>query len=269
MLTVSTLNVQATALPRARLLLPWLLDKDHDVWVITETTRGAGTTYLLDGLTDAGYHTLHPGAETRDRGAALASRVPFTNRPSVTNTLSLPHRAVCVDLTLDPTITILGIYVPSSDRAPDKVAKKRAFVTSLLAAVRVLGPEDRSRLVLCGDYNVISRDHQPAYRGFLPFEYDMLDALDGCGLVDAYQHLSPGVQAHSWVGRNGNGYRFDYIHIGEALSDHVSACRYDQQPREQGLTDHAAVTMALNESMRTTKRRKIPVRRAAPDVTPV
>ena len=127
-----------------------------------------------------------------------------------------------------------------------KVARKRGFITSLLATLDRLPEAVQTSLVLAGDYNVITRDHQPPYRGFLPFEYQMLDDLEGMGLVDAHRRYCPGVQAHSWIGRSGNGYRFDYFHVGAALAEHIAACSYLHETREQKLTDHAAASLTLD-----------------------
>ena len=53
------------------------------------------------------------------------------------------------------------------------------------------------------------------------------------------------MQAHSWIGRTGNGYRFDYFHVGAGSVDRVDGCGYLHEPREQKLTDHAAVALTL------------------------
>jgi len=53
------------------------------------------------------------------------------------------------------------------------------------------------------------------------------------------------VQAHSWIGRSGNGYRFDYFHVGPALVDSIAGCSYLHEPRELKLTDHAAAVLTL------------------------
>ena len=176
----------------------------------------------------------------------MLSRVPIVARPDLAAGVTLPGRVAAGTIAGDPELTVVGVYVPSSDRAPDKLARKRDFVTSLLAAVDRLPDTVRGSLVLGGDYNVITRDHQPPYPGFLPFEYQMLDALEGHGLIDAHQHCSPGVQAHSWIGRSGNGYRFDYFHVGAMLTGRIAACSYLHEPREHKLTDHAATTLTLD-----------------------
>jgi exodeoxyribonuclease-3 len=238
--------VQAAALPRAGRLAAWLDARDDHVVVLTETSNGPGTAYLLDSCRTAGLTVAHSRSPDGDRGCAIISRLPTAVRTDLLGGVSLPGRAVAVSIDVEPAVTVVGLYVPSSDRAPDKVAKKRAFLASVLDALHGLDEHQRAHLVLAGDYNVISRDHQPHYSGFLPFEYDFLDALTQLGLTDAYRRLHPGVQAHSWIGRGGNGYRFDYLHTGAALTVHVTACAYLHQPREQQLSDHAAVAAALS-----------------------
>jgi len=244
-LSLLTLNIQAAALPRAKALLRWLDGRPEHVFILTETSAGDGTAHLLDQCRRAGLDVIHT-PDPADRGVALVGRVPLVARPDLVAGVSLPGRVAAATIDSRPELTVVGIYVPSSDRAPDKLARKRDFVTSLLAAVDRFPDTVRGSLVLSGDYNVITRDHQPPYPGFLPFEYQMLDTLEDHGLVDAHQHCSPGVQAHSWIGRSGNGYRFDYFHVGATLTGRIAACSYLHEPRELKLTDHAAAALTLD-----------------------
>jgi exodeoxyribonuclease-3 len=62
--------------------------------------------------------------------------------------------------------------------------------------------------------------------GFLPFEFGLLEALEQHGFVDAHRHCTPGVQAHSWIGRTGDGYRYDYFHIGRELGALITPSAY-------------------------------------------
>ena len=245
MLSLLTLNIQAAALTRAQALLRWMDTRTEELFILTETSSGPGTAHLLDQCRHAGLTVLHTPGTAGERGVAMVSRVPIVARPDLVAGVTLPGRVSVGTVAGDPELTVVGVYVPSSDRAPDKVSRKRDFVASLLGAVGRIPPAERATLVLGGDYNVITRDHQPSYPGFLPFEYAMLDALETHGLVDAYQLCSPGVQAHSWIGRSGNGYRFDYFHVGPALVDHVAGCSYLHEPRELKLTDHAAAVLTL------------------------
>lgn len=239
-----TLNVQAAAVPRAQRLRAWLTARPEQVLMLTETSSGPGTTALLDGFRHDGYSVIcQPGMG--ERGAALISRIPAVGRPDLAAAVSHPGRLAAADLATDPPITVMSVYVPSSDRAPDKVARKRTFLDSWLNLLADMAAEDRERLLVGGDWNVISREHQPRYPGFLPFEYDVLDRLQALDLYDAHAQIDPGAQAHSWYGRAGNGYRFDYLHLGANLRDRLTACTYVQQPRETGLSDHAAQTLTL------------------------
>jgi exodeoxyribonuclease-3 len=137
------------------------------------------------------------------------------------------------------------MYVPSRDRSLDKTQRKELFIGSLLEGLAGLPPDDRDHLVLGGDYNVIARTHRPLHPGFLPFEFNLLESLEGHGFIDPHDHCSPGDQPYSWIGRTGDGYRYDYFHVGPALTGHIDACSYLHETREQRLTDHAAVTVSL------------------------
>ncbi|MEW2385578.1 endonuclease/exonuclease/phosphatase family protein [Micromonospora sp. NPDC047707] len=246
MLSVLTINVQAAAPARAQRLLTWLLARDDDVIILTETSNGPGTRHLLTELGAASLTVTHQLSPDGDRGCAIATRVPSQPALHLTAGISLPGRAPAVTLDTDPGVSVLGLYVPSSDRAPTKVAKKRAFLTTVRNTLAKMRAADRNHLVVGGDYNVISRDHQPRYPGFLAFEYEFLNTLSDLGLADIHQSLHPGVQAHSWIGRSGNGYRFDYLHTGPGLLPHLTAAAYLHQPRLDGLTDHAAHSVDID-----------------------
>ena len=249
MLSVLTLNIAAAARPRAQALLAWLAARDDDVLVLTETSSGVGTAYLLDRFRQAGWLAEHATDLAGERGTAVLSRLPATPRPELTAAITPAGRAVALTLATRPAVTVLGVYVPSSDRAPAKVTRKRGFLATLLAASGALPTPDRDHLVLAGDFNVVARDHQPPYRGFLDFEYALLGNLAERGLVDAHQHLAPDTPVYSWLGRAGAGYRFDYIHTGSQLQSAIRDSAYLHQPREQRLSDHAAVTVTLDVSV--------------------
>ena len=88
-----------------------------------------------------------------------------------------------------------------------------------------------------GDLNVVGREHLPRYSAFRSWEYDALDHVVDHGLVDVFAELHPGVQAHSWIGRTGNGYRYDYAFVSEDLITAVRDCEYMHEPRERGLSE--------------------------------
>ena len=65
------------------------------------------------------------------------------------------------------------------------------------------------------------------------------------GLTDAFLHLQPHDGEYSWVGRTGDGYRYDHAFCSRSLRDLITACRYLHQPREEKLSDHSALTVRL------------------------
>jgi len=153
----------------------------------------------------------------------------------------LPWRIAAVRLAIEPSVTVLGIYVPSRDRSPAKVARKQKFIRSFLQSLAGLPPRTRRSLVIAGDYNVVSRRHMPPRPGFFPYEYEMHETLEELGFVSSHEIISRRKHPHSWIGRTGDGYLYDYIHVGEALQDRLDLCRYVDVTRARRLSDHLAV----------------------------
>jgi exodeoxyribonuclease-3 len=245
MLSILTVNIGAAARERAGELLGWLAGRTEDVFVLTETSAGSGTAYLLERFRQAGFAVLHTPDGNGDRGTALVSRVQVAEPLAAFAGVTIPGRVAAAVLDTTPAVAVAGVYVPSRDRSADKTEKKQTFVASLLSALDGLPAETRDRLVLGGDYNVIARTHQPLHAGFLPFEFELLERLTAHGLVDAYERCSPGEQAYSWIGRTGDGYRYDYFHVGRELAERVRTCGYLHETRERRLTDHAAVSLTV------------------------
>jgi exodeoxyribonuclease-3 len=236
---VLTLNIGSAAAPRAASIDTWLADQRADVIVLTETSGGDGTQVLRAGLESRGY-AVHGVTPRGDRGALVASKLAVVESIDTCLDVSLPHRACGVMLDTDPQIAVFGVYVPSRDRSTIKVERKRAFIDSLLTGLRALPDDVRSRCLLVGDYNVVSRDHDPPKRGYFPYEYAMLEELDAMNLRAAHELLGA-PHPHSWIGRTGAGYLYDYVHVGEALHRQLRSCHYLHEVREQRLSDHAAV----------------------------
>lgn len=251
MLSVLTVNIGAASPDRARLLLGWLADRPEDVLVLTETSAGPGTAYLLDQFRRAGFAVVKTPDADGERGAALVSRVAL--RRELTQDLSavsVPCRVAGAVLDSEPVIAVLGVYVPSRDRSAEKTDRKQRFISSLIESYDKLPASLARHAVIGGDYNVIARTHRPLHTGFLPFEFGLLESFHSRGLVDVHDRLSPGVQAYSWIGRTGDGYRYDYLHVAEDLAHLAIACGYLHETRELKLTDHAAMIMTLRAEAR-------------------
>jgi exodeoxyribonuclease-3 len=242
---VLTFNIGAAATPRAEAILHWLRSRADDVVVLTETSSGAGTTLLAEGLRADGLRVYH-SSEPRERGVLLASRIPIARVLSDQLRVTLPCRAAAVVLATSPRRLVLaGVYIPSRDRSDEKVARKQAFIQSLLAALTGLPATQRDRLVIAGDYNAVARAHEPALPGFFQWEYGLHEKLESMGLRPAHELRPNGSQPHSWIGRTGLRYLYDYVHVGPGLHRAVERCEYLHGPRERRLSDHAAVAVRI------------------------
>ncbi len=246
MLSMLTVNIGAASPDRARMLLDWLASRPEDVFILTETSAGPGTAYLLDQFRFAGFSVIKIPDADGERGSALVSRVQIRRdlTPAFAG-VSIPCRVSAGVLDSEPEMAVLGVYVPSRDRSEEKTERKRRFIGSLIGACDSLPPSLATHLVIGGDYNVIARTHRPLHPGFLPFEFGFIHGLESRGLTDTFEAVSPGVQAYSWIGRTGDGYRYDYLHVGSALTSLIGGCDYLHETRQRKLSDHAALTLTL------------------------
>ena len=245
MLDVLTINIGAASRDRADALLQWLAARPDDVVLLTETSAGPGTTYILDQFRRAGFAVVNT-PDDGDRGAALVSRVRVLEEHLTSfSKISIPARVATAVLDTRPRISVAGVYIPSRDRSLTKTERKQTFISTLLECLHSMPADERDHLILGGDYNVISRTHHPRHPGFLPFELDLLETLQEQGLADVHAHLHPDQQEYSWIGRTGDGYRYDYFNVGSALTERITTSGYLHETRRQRLTDHAAVKLSM------------------------
>jgi exodeoxyribonuclease-3 len=245
-----TFNIGAAAESRAADILGWLRRRNDDVIVLTETSRGLGTQLLVAGLEQRGYRTFSMPHD-RDRGVVLATTTPVKQALATQMSLTLPWRVAGVVLDTQPQVAILGVYVPSRDRSEPKIRRKREFIESFLASVSGLPPRLRNRLLILGDYNAVPRDHEPHLPGFFEYEYRLHAEFADLGLRAGHELRPRSEQPHSWIGRTGNGYLYDYAHAGRQLHARITRCTYLHGPRERRLSDHAAlaVTVRLDSAL--------------------
>lgn len=242
--SILTFNISVAAEPRAERILRWLRGRSDEVIVLSEISAGAGTELIRAGLEDDGYATFG-SVEGRERGVMIATRLPVA-RPLALGAVTVPARAHGIVLDTSPRLAVLGVYVPSRDRSPEKVARKELFMTSLLGSLDALPKKTRESLLLLGDYNAVARDHVPALPGFFPYEYDFHERLRELALAPAHELRPYGPrQPHSWIGRTGLGYLYDYAHLGSNVGGRLESCRYLHGPRDRRLSDHAALAVRI------------------------
>lgn len=238
-----TLNISGPSVARAELLAAFLDEVDADVAILTETRDNEGTRNLLSWCRRRGYLVNGDLPAARgERGVVIIRRVGPDSSPAAAE-VDLPHRLVVDKLTDDAPVRLIAAYVPSRDASPRKIDRKRTFLSQMSTILRNVAAEEQ--VVFMGDLNIVGRGHVPKYTAFRAWEYDAIDAIIEAGLADAFVEVNPGVQVHSWVGRTGSGYRYDYAFVSPDLLHSVDSCAYLQEPRESGITDHAAVLLTL------------------------
>ncbi|NJQ04036.1 endonuclease/exonuclease/phosphatase [Streptomyces lonarensis] len=212
--------------------------------VLTETAPSRGCDLLAARFSAAGYEVSFPKPQDRERGAMIVSRLPFAGPPPC-EVGYLPCRAVSVTVkTASDTVDVTGLYVPSRDATPAKTERKRRFLAACRDSIPTGADQAAARIVL-GDLNILEPDHRPRYRFFKAFEYEFYDWLTQAGYHDAFRLRHPDADAYSWVGRTGDGYRYDHIFVSDPLTRTVVECSYLHEPRAARLTDHSAMTVRL------------------------
>ncbi|MFF4755524.1 endonuclease/exonuclease/phosphatase family protein [Streptomyces sp. NPDC002514] len=242
-LDVLTFNLNNPGRERAERQLDYLAARPEDVLVLTETVDSAGCDLLAGAFRDAGYNVHYPRPPRGERGVMIVSRLVTTARPAAVS--YLPHRCETVTVGTDQgPLDIVGLYVPSRDSTEVKTRRKQDFLSDLCWSLPSGCQE--LRLVL-GDFNILEPDHQPHYRFFRRFEYAAYEWFAEAGYRDAFRMLHPKAQEYSWVGRTGDGYRYDHAHTSSGLATALISCTYVHEVRtaENRLTDHSALTVSL------------------------
>lgn len=243
-LAITTLNISGPSPERAQRQLEWLAERDDDLFVLTETRPAKGLELLARWFRSAGWQVCFPIPEDTDRGVMIASRINLlagTNSPVSTY---LPWRLVNVGLETEPRVGLIGVYVPSRDASEVKTTKKRRYASALQNVLGLLR-SSYATLILAGDLNILERDHHPYYQAFQEWEYTFYEGMERYGLIDAFRHLHPKAREYSWVGRTGEGYRYDHMFVSREISDRIKDCSYIHATRQNGLSDHSALRLTI------------------------
>jgi exodeoxyribonuclease-3 len=221
------------------------------VLVLTETKATAGSQFLAEAFTAAGYAVTFPDHAPGELGVMIVSKLATRPDPLGAAMGYLPARAagVVVD-TADGPLRVVGAYVPSRDATAEKTERKKTWIQRFSHALDTTASE--TPLLLLGDLNVLEPSHQPAHRGqFAPFEYAFYtDLTDRHGLLDLFRHLHTDRVEHSWARRPDLGYRYDHAHGSHIMAERLTACEYVHETREPGsdgarLTDHSGLAVRI------------------------
>jgi exodeoxyribonuclease-3 len=243
-LSLLTFNIGNPSPERARRQLDWLASRDEEVLVLTETKASVGCKLLADDFASAGYTVCFPQPESGEYGTMIVTRVAATPDTFSDGIGYLAARAAAVLLPApDGPLRVIGLYVPSRNATPEKTDRKRRWLACCDTA---LAATAGTQTVLLGDLNILEPEHKPRYPFFAPFEYDFYRAITGAhSLADAFRHLHPDETEYSWVGKTGDGYRYDHAFCSRELTPALVSCEYVHQPRADKLSDHSALTLRL------------------------
>jgi exodeoxyribonuclease-3 len=246
-LSLLTWNIGTPSADRAERQLEWLAERPEHVFVLTETKASAGCQMLADAFRAAGYDVACPTMGRGELSTMIVSRVTIGSDDWASRLRYLPSRACSAMVpTSTGPVRLIGLYVPSRDASPEKTARKRDFLAACRDGLAMM-PGTHDRTILMGDLNILEPDHEPHYPFFAPFEYGFYRCLlEEFDMVDAFRHLNPTRAEHSWVGRTGDGYRYDHIFCSRSLIDVLRTCDYIAEPRLSRLSDHSALTVCLN-----------------------
>jgi exodeoxyribonuclease III len=244
-LRLCALNVNSPSPARGQRLLDWLVATRCNTLVLTELQPTGGGQTILTGLEAEGFRLSCTAGWERSRyltTVATRGLDVVTVKPA-----AFDPRVVAVDLTeCGRTIRIVGVYAPTNGMTAHSSARRRDFQQRLLKHLTAI---NRPALSVIGDLNVIEPGHRPSLSGYEPHDYAFYTGLLELGLLDAYRTLQPQGSDHSWISARFGSQRLDHALISHTAGT-IRECSYDHGPREQQLSDHAAllITVQLDPS---------------------
>lgn len=235
-------NVANPSLKRASIQAKWIIKQDMDIIVLTECKNSKGCRLLENNLKLYGYFTFFQRPKNNEYGVIIASKYVFKPSQFINKIEYLPNRVASISI--DNELEIIGTYIPSRGYDETKKVKKRKFLSNLNDVL--LNKSRFKKRIFCGDFNILEPNHIPRYAIFEEWEYDFYDSLQNYDLIDAFRKKNPDINEYSWIGRNGNGYRYDHCFISTELLPHLNNCYYLHEPRQLKLSDHSAQICTFN-----------------------
>ncbi len=250
-----SLNIGNPSLTRAARQCEWLSMRDEDVFVLTETKNSQGCSYIEDFFLNHSntlfnqnsgieYDVSFPRSVTGDLGVMIISkhRISETRYMFDNNSIYYSRQIESIIKYKSMSLKIIGLYVPSRDRSEKKIQRKKNYIDIIAKNISSIKNSDS---FIIGDFNILDRNHFPHYSNFFKWEYDFYDDIIKCGYKDAYRYCNPSTNDYSWVGRTGDGYRYDYCFVSNGLIKNVISCSFEHETRKLKLSDHSAITIEL------------------------
>lgn len=222
-------NIQQGGGSRTLKILKYLLLKKPEIIVLNEFKNNSNGLTIRTKLLQNGYLYQVVSAATSDLNSVLiASKIPGNSKLFSKEETNFPQSILLLELEL---FEIYGLYLPHK--------KKHNCFDAILntLAVRI------KPAIITGDYNSGKNFIDQKGDSFWYSEY--FDKLEKEGYIDAFRLIHGDKQEYSWFSHQGNGYRYDHTYIKATLKSLVKDCFYDQQAREDKLSDHAPMFLIL------------------------
>lgn len=241
-------NVANPSLERAKKQYQWISNTEANIIILTEIKNSLGGAFLRDALENIGFNVFAPKAKSKVYSVLIAEK-GFYGSVYPLDIAFLPERIQGVKLkTFFGDLLLTGMYVPSRGPKERKNVDKRKFQDQIIKWLDSFNNNNlKDCLLIGGDLNVIPQDHEPSYPFYGDWEYLFYDAFLKLGLIDTYKFVNQNGQEHSWIGRSGDGYRFDHLFLSGKLSSYVNTCTFIHETRALKLSDHSALYLSLKD----------------------
>ena len=213
--------------------LDWLKTNPADVICIQET-KAVKEDVDHSSFTELGYHNFWFSAQKKGySGVAVFTKikpdkVEYGNGHGPSDD---EGRVIQLDF---GEVRLINAYFPSGTSGEERQDFKYKWLDEFYAWLNKL-KKKRSKLILCGDYNIAHKEidiHDPKGNknssGFLPEEREWMTKFLASGWTDTFREFHPEPHRYSWwsqrfpgVRINNKGWRIDYITITEPLKKNL------------------------------------------------
>lgn len=252
---IMALNIGNPSEKRVKEQIRWIESRDEDVFLLTETKNSKGCNLLESYFLDFGYNLFSTGTHakyyvsfpksiTNDLGVMCISKLPI-KKMSHYIPQDNQYYARLLEVNIFRGVRkmhVVGVYVPSRDKSEEKIRRKKVFLDILSSRIKEI---QHLPCIICGDFNIVDRNHIPKYNAYMDWEYDFYEHLLQLGYIDAFKMCHPSQNEYSWVGRTNNGYRYDYFFVSQDLAENIKDCYFVHETRKLKLTDHSAIVLEV------------------------
>lgn len=239
-------NVGNPSLSRAKNQCAFFATCNSDIFILTETKDSIGCKYIKDFFIQNGFFVDYKIPSNKfDYGVIIASKTTFHISPFINTCTYLTNRISSILINVnDKTFEIISLYVPSRDASKEKIIRKQKFIEQIILSLQISKSPHISRFI-CGDLNILEKSHVPHYSTFKYWEYKFYDNILDLNFIDCFKYMNPNTLDYSWIGRTGNGYRYDYAFCESSIESHILNCFFLHSPRLDKLSDHSALILEM------------------------